>query len=49
MARALVAVFQTNAEADQIDATPTFVINGEKYSNMSYEEFAGIIDEKLGG
>ena len=48
MARAMVAVYQENAEADAIEATPTFVINGEKYSNMSYEEFSGILEEKLG-
>jgi protein-disulfide isomerase len=48
MARAMVAVYQENAEADAIDSTPTFIINGEKYSNMSYEEFSGILEEKLG-
>jgi protein-disulfide isomerase len=48
MARALVAVYQQNAEADGIESTPSFVINGEKYSNMSYEEFSAILDEKLG-
>jgi protein-disulfide isomerase len=48
MARAMVAVYQENAEADDIDSTPSFVINGEKYSNMSYEEFSGILEEKLG-
>jgi protein-disulfide isomerase len=48
MARAMVAVYQQNAEADGIDSTPSFVINGEKYSNMSYEEFSGILEEKLG-
>jgi len=48
MARAMVAVYQENAEADGIESTPSFVINGEKYSNMSYEEFSAILDEKLG-
>jgi protein-disulfide isomerase len=48
MARALVAVYQENAEADGIDSTPSFIINGEKYSNMSYDEFSGVIEEKLG-
>jgi protein-disulfide isomerase len=48
MARAMVAVYQQNAEADGIDSTPSFVINGEKYSNMSYEEFSTILEEKLG-
>jgi protein-disulfide isomerase len=48
MARAMVAVYQQNAEADGIDSTPSFLINGEKYSNMSYEDFAAVLDEKLG-
>ena len=48
LARAMVAVYQQNAEADGIDSTPSFMINGEKYSNMSYEEFSAILDEKLG-
>lgn len=48
MARAMVAVYQQNAEADGVDSTPSFIINGEKYSNMSYEEFSGILEEKLG-
>jgi protein-disulfide isomerase len=48
MAKAMVAVYQQNAEADGIESTPSFVINGEKYSNMSYEDFAAILDEKLG-
>jgi protein-disulfide isomerase len=48
MARAMVAVYQENAEADGIESTPSFVINGEKYSNMSYQEFSGILERKLG-
>ncbi len=47
MAQAMVAVYQKNAEADDINATPSFVINGEKYSNMSYDDFRAIIEEKL--
>ena len=48
MARAMVAAYQQNAEADGIDSTPSFLINGEKYSNMSYEDFSAVLDEKLG-
>jgi protein-disulfide isomerase len=48
MARAMVAVYQQNAEADGIESTPSFVINGEKFGNMSFEEFSDILDEKLG-
>jgi protein-disulfide isomerase len=48
MAQAMVAVYQQNAAADGIESTPSFVINGEKYSNMTYEEFSAILEEKLG-
>ncbi|RMH43901.1 MAG: DsbA family protein [Alphaproteobacteria bacterium] len=47
-AKALVAAYQTNAQRDGIEGTPTFIINGEKYSNMGYEDFARVLDEKLG-
>lgn len=46
-AQSLVAAYQQNATADEIRATPTFTINGEKLSNMSYEDFAAEIDSKL--
>lgn len=47
MAKAMVATYQANATKDEINSTPSFVIDGEKYSNMSYEDFAKILDEKL--
>ncbi len=47
-AKALVAVYQKNAKADDVNSTPTFLINGEKFSNMNYADFAAAIDEKLG-
>ncbi|MEO1138494.1 MAG: DsbA family protein [Pseudomonadota bacterium] len=43
-AKALVAWYQDNAEADQVNSTPTLVINGQKHSNMSYADLKGIID-----
>ena len=43
-ARTLVAWYQENATEDGIDSTPSFVINGKKYSNMSYDEMAEVID-----
>ncbi|WP_424943491.1 DsbA family protein [Aliiroseovarius crassostreae] len=46
-AQSLVAAYQQNATADEIRATPTFVINGEKLSNMSYADFAAAIDAQL--
>ena len=48
-AQAMVAWYQKNAEADGIDSTPSFVINGKKYSNMSYTDMKKIIDDALAG
>ncbi len=48
-ALAMTEFFQANAEADNIRATPTFIINGQSYSNMPYDEFARILNEKLDG
>jgi protein-disulfide isomerase len=48
-AQTLVAWYQQNAEADGIDATPSFVIDGETYANMPYADFAELLDSKLGG
>ncbi|MFV0359558.1 DsbA family protein [Tropicimonas sp.] len=47
MAQTLVAWWEDNASKDGITATPSFIVNGEKYSNMSYADFARILDEKL--
>lgn len=46
-ANALVENFQKNMTADGIEGTPTFMIDGVKFSNMSFEEFAKILDDKL--
>lgn len=43
-ARTLVAWYQENAEEDGIDSTPSFVINGDKYSNMSFADMSELID-----
>lgn len=43
-AQALVAWYQQNATADGVESTPSFVINGTKYTNMSFAEMAEIID-----
>lgn len=43
----LVATFQQNASADGIEATPTFVIDGEKVPNQSWDRLQAIIDDKL--
>jgi len=48
-AQTLVAWYQENAEADAIDSTPSFIINGKKHSNMSYADMKQIIDDALAG
>ncbi|MEO0344015.1 MAG: DsbA family protein [Pseudomonadota bacterium] len=47
-AKSLVATYQENATADNINSTPSFVINGRTYGNMNYAELSGIIDDALG-
>jgi protein-disulfide isomerase len=47
MAQALVAKFQKYAKQDEIEGTPTFMINGKKYQNMGYDDFAKILDGLL--
>ena len=46
-AEAMVASFEKNAEADGISSTPSFVINGETYTNMPYDEMKAILDAAL--
>ncbi len=43
-AQELVSWFEDNAKADDITSTPTFLINGEKHSNMAWADMAEIID-----
>ena len=47
-AQAMVALWQQRAEADDINSTPSFLIDGVKYGNMNYADFSRILDEKLG-
>lgn len=47
MAEELVAVYQANANADGIQGTPSFVINGTLHSNMSYADFSALLDGLL--
>ena len=46
-ATAMMQVYQENMEEYGITGTPSFVINGETYSNMSFAEFQEIIDPLL--
>ncbi len=47
-AQTLVAWYQENAERDGIQATPSFLVNGKKIDNMSYDDFKKIIEDELG-
>ena len=47
LAQALVAKFETTSKADGIDSTPSFILDGKKYSNMSYPDLAKLIDAEL--
>ena len=46
-ALALVNQYKIYVDEDSIESTPTFVINGKKYSNRSYEEIKEIIEKEL--
>jgi protein-disulfide isomerase len=48
MALALMETYRRNAEADQVTSTPSFVINGRRYSNMSFGEFEAAIAQARG-
>ncbi len=48
-AEALWAYYVKNAEADGVNSTPSFVINGRKYNNFgTYEAMKDVIDSALG-
>lgn len=40
----MLATYQTHATKDDINSTPSLVINGTKYGNMSYSELKKILD-----
>jgi protein-disulfide isomerase len=46
-AQALVARYQEHAAADAIQSTPSFVIDGEKTSNLPWDEFQSRLDAAL--
>ncbi len=48
-AQNLVDWYSANAERDDINSTPSFLIDGQKYANMAFSEMQTILDEKLGG
>ena len=49
LAEGLVAAYQKNAQADGIDATPTFIINGEKLvGENTWDVIKAKLDAALG-
>ena len=47
-AEALYTWYQENAQRDSINSTPSLLIDGSNYSNLADDEFADILDGKLG-
>lgn len=47
MAQTLVAWYTENSTRDGVEGTPTFFVNGTKYSNMPYADFAAVLDAEL--
>lgn len=45
---ALINAYQTNAKADGIRSTPSFMVNGKLMLNMSFETFSQVLDKELG-
>lgn len=46
---ALVAHFEEGMRKDQVEGTPTLIIDGEKHPNMTWHDLKAIIDDKLSG
>ncbi len=47
MAQALIDHYETSFKAAGIEGTPTFLINGEKHTNMAYPDMKALIDAEL--
>lgn len=48
-AEAMIAQFEKNMAADDVQGTPTIFVNGEKHSNMAWDDLKAIIDTALAG
>lgn len=48
-AQTLVSWYQENATRDEVNSTPSFLLNGEKMSNQSYEDMKKLIEAELEG
>lgn len=47
-AKTLIDSYKSNATADDVTSTPTFMINGEKVSgNLPFDEFSALVDKHL--
>jgi len=46
-AKTLVAWYQKNAETDDVNSTPTLIVDGKKQSNMPYDELRALIEGAL--
>ncbi|KFI26760.1 thiol-disulfide oxidoreductase [Haematobacter massiliensis] len=46
-AEALVKAYSERAQADGINSTPTFIINGEKHNNMSLADMKAALDKAV--
>jgi protein-disulfide isomerase len=47
MAQAMLNTWETNGKADNVEGTPTLIINGQKHGNMDYAALKAIIDAEL--
>jgi protein-disulfide isomerase len=47
MAQAMIENYEANMAVHDIPGTPHFVIDGEMHANMSYADFAEILDERI--
>lgn len=47
MAQTLVAWYQEHATRDEINSTPSFMINGKKVENQPYADFKALIEAEL--
>ena len=47
MAQAMLNTWEANAKADNVEGTPTLIINGVKHSNMDYAEMKALVEAEL--
>lgn len=47
MAQAMIDTYEANNDLHNISGTPSFVIDGEMHSNMSYRDFQEILDARI--